>query len=295
MTNSSIAIRVVAIMLLWGAGAAGVASAQSNKMVSLRYRFTPGQTIAYNVIAYDSIVIYDSVWRRLAVERAETVTFRCDSVRPDGAYVMTLVTTSYSATERRDSLKPVERHTHPWVGRTITFLMTPSGRRLGLLGGASTPGTSPGGPLAPLLLPNLGADSAAMESADQFDDDNWLVDNVFPPIRWRGSAYRSVKRAVDTLGQKTVHVEIAEVGNSAYRQAGSDAPMSRGTVNGAGRYFLAPKLGYPVGGGYEMINRFTMDLPGGRTVEGRHVTGMSFELVRERRKPANPRGGRRGR
>lgn len=285
---------ILLTLLLTAAATHNAARAQSAEdAVELRYRFVPGQEIAYRVLSYDSIVVYDTVWHTLARERSERIVFRCDSVRPDG-YVMSMTMSEYSATERRGKSKPRQLSTHEWVGRTVTFLMDSLGRRVDLLRDSPTPASSPGGPFAPMLLPHFGPGAAYVGSKQQFVNEQWLTDNLHPPIRWRGNCLQSVAERVDTLREKTVRVEISEVGASNYRQGGPGAPLTRATINGAGTYYVAPSLGYPVGGGYQLINRFTLELAGGKSVDGRHMTGMSYEIERPRKgAPGKPRRSRR--
>jgi hypothetical protein len=251
--------------------------------ISLRYNFVKGATIRYRVIAYDSIVLYDKHWRTLARERAEVVQFHCDSVLPaDSGYIMTIMTTGYAATERIDSLPPITRDTAMWVNRPITFLMSVSGRRLKLKAASDDPGTSPGGPFEPLLLPYLGDDRTYVGSSGAYPTEQYMFDNVFPPVFWKGSTFRTIVGRMDTLKQKVLHVTLSDVGNLSYRMPGSDDnPATSATVNGAGDYYLGTKLGYPIGGTYNLIARFTMARPGKEKVDGRHILGMYFELLKE--------------
>lgn len=267
---------------------AGLHAQKSKGVVDLRYRLTAGTTLNYRVYSFDSIVIFDTVHRTLARERLEMVTLRCDSVLPRG-YVMTETTTAYHDTERRDAVPGTEHNDHPWRGRHITFIMTATGRRVGLVHASGSPGSAPGGPFAPLLLPYFGPDTAEVGGSDNYANDSWLVDNIYPPIKWAGSCFRSVDRRFDTLGQTVYAVQVAEVATTNYRQAGQSDPVTHATTNGSGTYFFAKRLGYPVAGESQIINRFIMDLEKDRKVEGRHITGMMYELVRDKAK--RPAGG----
>lgn len=249
--------------------------------VLLRYDFTPGEKVTYRVIAYDSIVIYDTTWRSLARERAELVTFRCDSVVPNG-YIMSMTTSEYVATERLDTLPPITRNTHDWVDRTTRFLMSPTGRRIDLIGATDRPGNAPGGPFAPLLLPNLGEQEKGwVGQSGAYKNEQWLVDNIYPPIKWTSTDFRIIPDRKDTLGAKTVQIGISEVGSIAYQVPGNkDNPVTRATINGGGDYFFSPKLGLMVGGSFDLIANFTLELPNGRKVNGRHVMSMYYHRMK---------------
>lgn len=248
--------------------------------VNLRYGFKQGQTLSYRVIAVDSIILYDKAWRTLARERVEVVTYYCDSVLRDG-YIMTVVTEQYAATEWVDSLPPVTRTDHPWVQRPITFLMSPTGRRVDLVAGDTVPGNAPGGPFAPLLLPHLGGVATYIGASGSFDNEQWTLDNMFPPVKWQGLVFKVLPRRLDTLDRKNVvQVDLTEVANVVHKLPGDSLnPVTRTTVNGGGSYYFDTKAGYPVGGSYNEIARFTMEFPGGKEVDGRHIIGMIYELL----------------
>jgi hypothetical protein len=195
---------------------------------------------------------------------------------------MTLNTTDYAATERLDTMPPITRTTHDWVDRNTRFLMGPSGRRIDFLGGTDRPGNAPGGPFAPLVLPNLGEEKAWVGQSGAFFNEGWLVDNIYPPIKWKGTDFRVIPVRKDTLGAKTVQIGISEVGTIAYKVPGmKDAPTTTATINGGGDFFFSPKLGLIIGGSYDLIARFTLELPDGRKVQGRHIMSMYYHRVKE--------------
>ncbi|MBS1913367.1 MAG: hypothetical protein JST22_15375 [Bacteroidetes bacterium] len=279
-------IRSLLFLLLLVCGSSLHAQEKKHDSLELRYRFVPGQTLTYRVFGYDTIVIYDSTVHALSREREEMVTYRCDSIVPQG-YVMTLRTTAYKATERRDTATPVVVTSHPWVGRSIRFLMSPTGRRLDLLASPNVPATGPGGPFAPMVLPNLGADSTYIGSSDQYVNEQWTVDALYPPIRWRGNCMRNVERRFDTLGNPVVEVSFSEVGNNAYRQPGKGDPTTSSLSNGGGSYYCSARYAYPIAGNYEMINNLTMDFPApaARKLRGRHTTGILIQFISDSEHP----------
>lgn len=250
--------------------------------VRLRYNFKQGQTITYRVVALDSIVIYDKNWRKLARERVEMVTYHCDSVLKDG-YIMTVVTEQYAATENIDTLPPIARTDHQWVQRPISFLMSPTGRRVDLVAGDTVPGNAPGGPFAPLILPHMGAIVTHVGGSGSYDNHQWTLDNMFPPVKWTGLVFAVSPRRLDTLGRKNVvQLNLSEVANVLHKLPGDTAnPTTRTTVNGAGEYFFDEKAGYPVAGNYNLIARFTMEFSGGREVRGQHIISTTYELMED--------------
>lgn len=248
--------------------------------VRIRYNFKQGQTVTYRAVSYDSIIIYDTKWRTLARERVEIVTYTCDSVLRDG-YVMTVTTQQYAATEKLDTMPPVTRTDHPWLERPVTFLMDPAGRRVDLVAGDTVIANAPGGPFAPALLPHFGSGVMYVGQTATFTNEQWLTDNSYPPVRWSGPTFRAIDGRVDTLGRKgLVHLNMTDVANITNKVPGNDDnPVTKTVINGGGDYYFDQTLGYPVAGSYGQIARFTMEFPNNKKVDGRHLTGMYYELV----------------
>lgn len=247
----------------------------------IRYRFTPGEVVRYRVVAVDSIVMYDRQQKNLARRRVEIVRYRCDSVLPNGNFVMTVEWTDYAATERLDTLPEVIRTTHPWIGHPRTFVMSPTGHRVDMIRYDKFQGSAPGGPFAPLAIPYLG-DSVAIHGNDVFTNKQWLFDNVYPPVGWSGTTYRMLQGKIDTLGELLDDILLTETAAVLYKPAGlPDSIITDSRINGAGRYFVSPSKGYPVGGAYDLIADVNLTNAHGEQIQGRHVMSTIFELYND--------------
>jgi len=245
------------------------------------YHFKPGEEIRYRIVAVDSIIIYDRVWKSLSRRRAEIVRYRCDSILPNGNLAMTVEWTDYGATEHLDTMPEVTRITHPWIGHPRTFVMSPTGRRLDLVRYDRMQGAAPGGPFEPLAMPWFG-DSTVARGNDVFTNKQWLFDNVFPPVAWDGTSFREIRPEIDTLGGPVIPVELTETATVTYRPAGrSDSALTQSRINGGGIYLFSRLLGYPIGGHYDLIADIAMQNAEGETVEGRHLMSTIFELYTE--------------
>lgn len=254
----------------------------------IRYQFTPGEEIRYRIIAVDSIVMYDRLQKNLARRRVEIVRYRCDSILPDGNYLMTVEWTDYAATERLDTLPEIIRTTHPWIGHPRTFIMSPTGHRIDMVRYDRFHGSAPGGPFAPLAIPFLG-DSVAVHGNDVFTNKQWLFDNVFPPVGWSGTTYRNLQGKIDTLGEMLDDIELTETAAVQYKPAGlPDSIVTHSRINGAGRYFVSSSKGYPVGGTYDLIADVTLTNAHGEEIQGRHVMSTIFELYNDQPTPDEP-------
>jgi len=244
----------------------------------VRYHFMAGDAVRYRVVAVDSIVIFDRVWRTLTRRRAEIVTYRCDSVLPNGNYLITVSTDQYAATERLDTLGEVTRTSHPWVGHPRTFVMSTTGRRLDMVRYERLVGSAPGGPFAPLPIPHLG-DTIVARGNDVFTNKQWLFDNVYPPVGWDGTTYRQNNGLIDTLGEKLHDMLLTETATVYYRAVGGpDTLLTESRINGSGRYLLSLTRGYPVWASYDLIADIDLRNAHGETVQGRHAMSTIIEL-----------------
>jgi|GEM_PF-1822419 len=266
----------------------------------LSYRLHPGDSVVYRVHAVDSIGLYDVQRRIITRERIGIVSYRCDSVLPDGSYVMTWRYHAYNSTERLNSGPTVSRETHPWVGRSATFRMTAGGLRTTMFQWNSTSETSPGGPLEPLPLPWLGDDSLAPEipGTTSYSGKNWLFENSFPPTLFDGIMMRVTDGATDTVGRRVLPVELNLAGTIAYAsKQGEDSILTQAFVQSGGSYMLGVKEGYPLAGRVQQIARLKLHIGNERQqrdIEGRHSMTTVFELLWPKPLPSVAPKSRRG-
>jgi hypothetical protein len=255
--------------------------------VRLTYGFKQGESITYRVISRDSILLYDDRGEHSMVrERVEHVRFYCDTIIEQG-YVLTATTTDYVADEHFDTLAPVTRTSHPWVGRSMTFVMSPQGKRIALLAGMGDTSSAPGAPFQPLLLPFLGDSVSYVGASMNFKDAQWMFENAFPPVYVSGAMFRVIPRRVDTLGVKAVEVRISGAEQMQYTPPaiGGSQTNVRTIINGGGSYYFVSKTGYPVGGFYSKIANFTIMQKDQALATGRHLLGMTYELLKDEEHP----------
>lgn len=251
-----------------------------NDSYVLRYDFSEGETVTYRVLSYDSIVIWDEAPRVLIRQRAERISYRCDTILPEG-YGMTVTLEQAVVRERLDTLPWMVRTEHLWVDRPIRFLMKEDGERVRLRETPELSGSMPGAPFQPLLIPHLGgADTVSVGAGSVFEREMWMLDNVYPPIQWKGGTFRKILGTADTLGHPTLAVELSEVGQVWYTPppVGTDTLVTHTRVNGGGRYWIDFDAGYPVTGEYQLIGNITFTNSAGEERMGRHTISMEFQL-----------------
>ncbi len=278
MNRHRIFVAIAAVLLAVSA-LPRVAPAQDQALdtVNLAYHFTRGQQVTYRVVTQDSIVLWDSVPRVLTAQRVEVIAVRCDDILPEG-FVMSEKLVDYVATESRPGVAQVVRRTHPWVGRTVRFLMSRSGERLKLVQTDSTQQMAPCGPLRTEIMPDLFDSITWVGASKNFESAYWSFDNSYPPVYWKGHVFRVVSDRKDTMGTSAIAVDLSRVGRIDYRMPGS--PITNAAViNGAGTFYFSPELGHIVAGDASMIANLTLSRDDAWSITGRQVLSMTFSQV----------------
>lgn len=257
--------------------------------VRLRYNLVPHQQITYRVVTLDSMLVPGKGDDQHLVtrQRVEVIHFRCDTILPQGI-VITEVLKEYVATERMDSLPPVTRTTHPWVGRVISFLMSPDGRRVDMLRYSKENGVRPGAPFQPSPMPFIGPDSTFVGASGMFNYEQFDFDNAFPPPFLTSSIFRTVQARVDTLGEKTIRLSLSETGQMKYypppaKNQDSLSLYVHTVITGSGNYYYAPERGLMIAGDEQMIGRVTIMSTKNteNKSQGRQIIRMSFTEMKE--------------
>lgn len=283
MSTLSAALSVCFVLLGFGAVDASAQKTPSgNPVWDLRYDLEQGESITYRVISLDSIVIWAERPQVLLRQRVERITYRCDTVLPDG-YGMRMTLDDVVIRERFDTLPWITRDVHPWTGTSIYFLMDEQGERIRLRDTLDAPGTMPGAPFQPLLIPHIGPhDTLSAGAGSVFDREMWLLENTYPPIEFTGGTLRKVLGPADTLGHETAKVQLNETGQVWFippAGPGGEQIRMHARVNGTGHYFIDFEYGFPVTGDYEMIANLTLSDANGENVRyGRQRISMIFHV-----------------
>ena len=247
----------------------------------LRYDFSEGESVTYRVLSFDSLVIWDIDPRVVIRERVERITYRCDTILPEG-YGMTMILEDVVVRERVDTLPWAMKTEHPWVGRPIRFLMNEDGKRIRLRDTMNSPGSMPGAPFQALVIPHLGgADTVSPGAGSVFDRSMWLLDNVYPPVQWNGGGLRKILGVGDTLEHHTIAVELSATGQVWYTPPtiGKEKLTTHIVVNGSGKYWISLDAGYPVTGEHQLIGNITFKNEGTEEERtGRQIISMVFSL-----------------
>ena len=248
----------------------------------MAYDFEQGESVTYRVASLDSIVIWQTTPQILLRQRVERITYRCDTILPDG-FGMTMTLDDVVVRERFDTLPWITRTEHPWSGTSIRFVMDRQGKRLRLRDTLDQPGVLPGAPFQPLILPHLGnGDTLQAGAGTVFDREMWLLENAYPPVLWKGGVLRKMMGGTDTLGRAVGSVQLNETGQLWFMPPappGRESISMHSVLNGTGTYLIDFEAGYPVVGDYQMIANLTLtDGDEENQRFGRQVISMIFHI-----------------
>jgi len=119
------------------------------------YVFMKGDTLLYESISRDSILIDKQP--PLLRDRRERFLLSCDSVAQDGKMYLSQRLIDITSSEYSGISQIIDRTTHEWKNKKISFIMDSTGKRYGFSAEDSVKAIlSPGSAFQPLLLQYLG-------------------------------------------------------------------------------------------------------------------------------------------
>lgn len=200
-----------------------IAQEQANDTLSIKsdtvcykIKFNTGDTLIYNVISFDSVVI--NYGDPLIKQRIEQIRYICDSIQ-NGKYFLNSTLIGYKCIERNKDTDNVERNESPWMGRKVWFSLDSVGNRYSLGYDDSTKAAlCPGGAFQPQLFFPFGGESCRpvdktwiVESLDE------LVENGLPlPLVRQSSLLRAVA-SVDTLNEHCNRFNYIKTAQGSYK------------------------------------------------------------------------------
>lgn len=187
-----------------------------------RYVFQAGDTLTYDMQAFDSVAIDKSVGESFRKQRAERIRVICDSVSSDGImYLSRQIMTAREENYRLAFPFDTTRRTgHPWTSRVHHVGIDSMGhRRYVSMHDESRGGVSPGGLFHPQLFPIIDTSCGRQNQTWLSIDSVLLVENASPSPVLVQQNYWRVVGAIDTLGRKVKRIQFTQSGTGAYEVA----------------------------------------------------------------------------
>lgn len=226
---------VVALMLLLAC--TGVMHAQfriapggtprplGNDTICFRYDFRAGDTLVYDMQAFDSIAVDKARGESFRKQRVERIRVICDSVTPSGTMLLSrqllaMREENYRLASPYDTTR---RASHPWTSRAHRIAIDSLGHRQSVsLHDERRGGVSPGGLFHPQLFPILDTSCGRQNQTWLAVDTVILVENASPsPVLVQQNYWRVVD-VLDTLGRAVKRIQFTQSGTGSYEVAGTD-------------------------------------------------------------------------
>ncbi|MCX6140347.1 MAG: hypothetical protein NTX15_05880 [Candidatus Kapabacteria bacterium] len=244
-----------------------------------RYDFRAGDTLRYGIEAHDSVNIERG--QSFSKTRKEVLQIACDSVSISG--LMHLTFSLVSAAEIHVSGKDTTRRTSsPWKNRKQHVTIDALGHRRAFSNDNDTvAGVSPGGTFPPMWLPIIDTSCGRQNQSWLSSDTVVLVENAVPnPVVIQQNFWRVLDR-LDTLGRKTSVLQYTQTGVGAVTMNSRDVKIDvKAILAGYGRLAFDRRWNVIIHQFATVENRFTMTLPGGSLVNGKHWIRENITLLK---------------
>jgi hypothetical protein len=253
------------------------AIATKNDTICYKYHFNPGDTLIYNVVSYDSVIIDYS--DPLLKTRFEKILIICDSVKNDKYFLSQQLIDFISYESTKDTQK-VKRTENPWIGRKVWFGIDSLGNRFALGYDDSTKAAlTPGGAFQPHLIFPLQQSCKKIDEtwiAGSLDE---LVENGFPlPLVNQTSLFRALE-PVDTLNRSCNRLSYIKTAQGSYNlKSEQDTIRVTNIITGYGIMDFCTQLHIPVHYHTTIEQKLTITVADKQPQQGWHYIASFFTL-----------------
>lgn len=183
--------------------------------VCYKLKFSPGDTLVYNVVSFDSIIV--NYGDPLIKQRFETIRFICDSTQ-NGKFFLSSSLIKFKGLERNKDTDNVERSESPWLGRKVWFSIDSTGNRYSLGYDDSTKAAlCPGGAFQPHLFFPFQQSCKQVDKTWIVESLDELVENGLPlPLVRQSSLFRAVP-SIDTLNEHCNRFNYIKTAQGSYK------------------------------------------------------------------------------
>ena len=205
---------------------------------NFKYNFYVGDTLIYVIQSRDSITIdYGAPLLRI---RYEKIMLTCDSITPEGHFVIKQELIDFRSRESHLAERNVARNTTPWLNVPVYIEIDTMGFRHKQYNKDSLNlAMPPGGPFHPfILLPLNAKDSVNIKRTGEswmIVDSSYIFENGNPAPVFRYSLFYRMRGMFDTLGLgKLLKMTFSMTSQSAHIINTNDVKMLTTSKNNAG-------------------------------------------------------------
>lgn len=221
-------------------------STKKSDTVCFKYKFTPGDTLYYYVVSYDSIIIDKD--EPLLKKRYERTILVCDSIKNNNRYFLTQELITYLGYESKGNVRNVERDEHPWKGRKVWYEIDSLGNRYTWGYDDTTNAVlSPGGGFQPYLIFPLAESCKKINESWNVSSLDVIPENGLPMPILRQSSLLRARDFLDTLDEHCKRFEYIKTGQGSLQiKSGGESLLVTNVINGYGEMYFSSVNDVPV-------------------------------------------------
>jgi len=211
------------------------------------YTFTAGDTLFYEAISRDSILIEKQA--PLLRERTERFILSCDSVDQKGRMHLSQRLIDIHISEYSGISQINERKHHDWLNTKISFIIDSSGKRYGFGSPDSISSLlSPGSAFQPMMFQSLGGEFHLINSGWIIEDTVDAPEFGIPAPMIKYLASMRARPRFDTLKMQCSRFESTISAQGTYQTRTSSGQILRttGVIAGYARMALSTSLHVPI-------------------------------------------------
>lgn len=246
--------------------------------ICFQYDFQKGDTLIYEVFAYDSISInYESALFRI---RQELLRVICEDIDAQNRFLLSLTLINYKAIETQGENKNIQITDSPWLNRKTFIVIDSLGDRYYSKRNDTTNyAMSPGGGFQPILFFPILRKCKEVNSTWIVQSTDTLVENGLPvPLMKQFSLIR-LHPLTDTLGHECTKIEYVKTGQGALLSSKAGAKMNiSNVINSFGELFISTTEKKPIFLFASVEQKLTIHLAEGKTQPGIHRNTSYYTL-----------------
>ena len=246
--------------------------------VCIKYNFNKGDTLIYNVVSFDSVVInFD---KPLLKSRQEKLIVICEDINKFGNFQLSLTLISYKSKESYKTDKNVEVYDSPWLNRKIRITIDSVGQRMEQISDDTNKyALSPGGAFQPYLFFPFVRSCKAINETWVVNSGEDLVENGVPIPKIKQFSLFRINPRIDTLNEHCANIEFVKSaqGSVLGTTAGINLNVAS-VINGFGNMYLSLDKYIPIYFYATVEQKLSIYVPNEEPKPGWHYIASTFTL-----------------
>ena len=244
----------------------------------IRYKFLKGDTLIYNIVSFDSIVInFDKPLLKNRIEKMRVI---CEDLNEYGNYKLSLELISYKSKESYKKEKNVEVYETPWLNRKIYITIDSVGQRMEQVSDdTSNFAMSPGGAFQPYLFFPFVRSCKAINETWIVNSSEDLVENGVPVPKMKQFSLFRMNPPIDTLNEHCAFIEFVKSAQGAELGVNANIPVNVSSViNGYGNLYLSLDKFLPIYYYATVEQKLSIYVPNEEPKPGWHFISTTYTL-----------------